>query len=109
MSGLWAPAGTPKPIVDKLDAALAELERERVTARVDLAAARQDRDLVATRLGRDVAIKVLPPEFTEDPDRLRRFESFAFRSGRRLRFGESADDGWIRMAGTLSRYVAAAG
>lgn len=26
------------------------------------------------RLGRDVAIKVLPPEFSADPDRLRRFE-----------------------------------
>jgi Tol biopolymer transport system component len=27
-----------------------------------------------TRLGRDVAIKVLPPEFASEPDRLRRFE-----------------------------------
>ncbi len=27
-----------------------------------------------TRLGRDVAIKVLPPEFAADPERLRRFE-----------------------------------
>ncbi len=27
-----------------------------------------------TRLGRDVAIKVLPPEFASDPERLRRFE-----------------------------------
>ena len=26
------------------------------------------------RLGRDVAIKVLPPEFAADPERLRRFE-----------------------------------
>jgi TolB-like protein/cytochrome c-type biogenesis protein CcmH/NrfG len=30
-----------------------------------------------TRLGRDVAIKVLPAEFTEDPDRLHRFEQEA--------------------------------
>jgi eukaryotic-like serine/threonine-protein kinase len=29
------------------------------------------------RLGRDVAIKVLPPEFAADPDRLRRFEQEA--------------------------------
>ena len=30
-----------------------------------------------TRLGRDVAIKVLPTEFAADPDRLRRFEQEA--------------------------------
>ena len=30
-----------------------------------------------TRLGRDVAIKVLPAEFASDPDRLRRFEQEA--------------------------------
>ena len=30
-----------------------------------------------TRLGRDVAIKVLPPAFAADPDRLRRFEQEA--------------------------------
>ncbi len=30
-----------------------------------------------TRLGRDVAIKVLPPEFAADPERLRRFEQEA--------------------------------
>ncbi|MFI5167069.1 MAG: protein kinase [Thermoanaerobaculales bacterium] len=30
-----------------------------------------------TRLGRDVAIKVLPAEFADDPDRLRRFEQEA--------------------------------
>ncbi len=30
-----------------------------------------------TRLGRDVAIKVLPPAFASDPDRLRRFEQEA--------------------------------
>src|SRR5262245_41725268 len=29
------------------------------------------------RLGRDVAIKVLPPAFSTDPDRLRRFEAEA--------------------------------
>ena len=27
-----------------------------------------------TRLGRDVAIKILPPEFSDDEERLRRFE-----------------------------------
>jgi tRNA A-37 threonylcarbamoyl transferase component Bud32/Tol biopolymer transport system component len=30
-----------------------------------------------TRLGRDVAIKVIPPEFARDPDRIRRFEQEA--------------------------------
>ena len=30
-----------------------------------------------TRLGRDVAIKVLPAEFASDPERLRRFEQEA--------------------------------
>jgi serine/threonine protein kinase len=30
-----------------------------------------------TRLGREVAIKVLPPEFAADPERLRRFEQEA--------------------------------
>jgi serine/threonine protein kinase len=30
-----------------------------------------------TRLGRDVAVKVLPPEFATDPERLRRFEQEA--------------------------------
>ncbi len=30
-----------------------------------------------TRLGRDVAVKVLPPEFAADPERLRRFEQEA--------------------------------
>ncbi len=30
-----------------------------------------------TRLGRDVAIKVLPAEFAADPNRLRRFEQEA--------------------------------
>ena len=30
-----------------------------------------------TRLGRDLAIKVLPPAFTADPDRLARFEQEA--------------------------------
>ena len=30
-----------------------------------------------SRLGRDVAIKVLPPQFADEPDRLRRFEEEA--------------------------------
>ena len=30
-----------------------------------------------SRLGRDVAIKVLPPQFATEPDRLRRFEEEA--------------------------------
>jgi eukaryotic-like serine/threonine-protein kinase len=30
-----------------------------------------------SRLGRDVAIKILPPDVAEDPERLRRFESEA--------------------------------
>lgn len=34
-----------------------------------------------TRIGRDVAIKILPPEFTENSDRLRRFEQEARTAG----------------------------
>jgi serine/threonine protein kinase len=35
-----------------------------------------------TRLGREVALKVLPKAFAEDPDRLRRFEQEAQAVGR---------------------------
>jgi hypothetical protein len=35
-----------------------------------------------TRLGREVAVKVLPPAFASDPDRLRRFEQEARAAGR---------------------------
>jgi TolB-like protein/tRNA A-37 threonylcarbamoyl transferase component Bud32/Tfp pilus assembly protein PilF len=34
-----------------------------------------------TRLGRDVAIKVIPPEFVRDPDRIKRFEQEARTAG----------------------------
>jgi len=34
-----------------------------------------------TRLGREVAVKVLPPAFASDPDRLRRFEHEARAAG----------------------------
>jgi eukaryotic-like serine/threonine-protein kinase len=34
-----------------------------------------------SRLRRDVAIKVLPPAFSRDPDRLRRFEQEAWAAG----------------------------
>ena len=33
------------------------------------------------RLGREVAVKVLPPEYSSDPDRLRRFEQEAKAAG----------------------------
>ena len=36
-----------------------------------------------TRLGRDVAVKVLPATFSADPDRLHRFEQEALSSCRR--------------------------
>ena len=34
-----------------------------------------------SRLGRDVAVKVLPPEYAQSPDRLRRFEQEARLAG----------------------------
>src|SRR4029077_8238854 len=34
-----------------------------------------------TRLGRDVAVKILPSSFSSDPDRLRRFEQEAKAAG----------------------------
>ena len=34
-----------------------------------------------TRIGREVAVKILPSDFSQDPDRLRRFEQEARASG----------------------------
>jgi serine/threonine-protein kinase len=42
-----------------------------------------------TRLGRDVALKVIRPELARDPDRIRRFEQEA-RAGR-ARYPRSTD------------------
>ena len=50
-----------------------------------------------TRLGRDVAIKILPAAFTADPDRLARFEREARRARRRSIIPTSArSTGWRR-------------
>src|SRR5262245_55523205 len=46
-----------------------------------------------TRLGRDVAIKVLPAAFTDNPDRLARFGA---RSARPCDTQSSSDSGYLR-------------
>ena len=57
-----------------------------------------------SRLGRDVALKILPESFSRDPDRLRRFEQEA-RTVAALLETYQRPDGTIEIPEVLRRYV----
>lgn len=55
-----------------------------------------------TKIGRDVAVKVLPSAFSADPDRLQRFQQESH-SARRYGSGRDNGNGRLYVAGAVER------